>query len=265
MATGNFPKAKKSLGQHWLVDIQSLDSICQAARLNKDDIILEIGPGTGNLTRLLLDRVKQVIAVELDPDLVAVMNRIDSPKLEVLHQDILSLDFRSLPAGYKIVANIPYYLTGKLIRLISEVPNPPSLVVLLVQKEIAERMTALPGQLSILALTSQYFWTINKGDVITADKFDPPPKVDSQVISLEPKSNLLLASGQQAGLFRLIKLGFVSPRKTILNNLSSGYQLDKVGLQDQLRKLDIDPTRRPQSLSLNEWLLINNSLNTPKI
>lgn len=255
MATGNFgPVAKKSLGQHWLKDELVLDYIANTADIKPSDVILEIGPGTGNLTRLLLKEAKQVIAVELDQELVSYLSNQKLPKLEVVYQDILTFNFNELEPGYKIVANIPYYLTGKLIRLISEIANRPSLVILLVQKEIAERMAAKPGDLSILGLTSQYFFEVEKGMLVTSDKFDPPPKVDSQVIILKPKEKLALNIDDQIKLFKLIRIGFAARRKTILNNLSAGFSLNKDELQAKLATLNIDPKRRPQTLSLEEWI-----------
>jgi 16S rRNA (adenine1518-N6/adenine1519-N6)-dimethyltransferase len=256
MATGNQIIPKKSLGQHWLTDKQALEDICLLASLSKDDVVVEIGPGTGNLTKLLLNNSKRVIAIELDQFLSTKLIDQNIENLEVINQDILSFNFNNLPTNYKIVANIPYYLTGKLIRLISETQNRPSLVVLLVQKEIAERMSANVGNLSVLGLISQYFWHVQKGNLITADKFDPPPKVYSQVVVLKPRLDLTLDQQQEQQLFKLIRIGFMSKRKTILNNLASINNLDKTKLKDLLNGIGIDPNTRPQSLTLNDWIKI---------
>jgi 16S rRNA (adenine1518-N6/adenine1519-N6)-dimethyltransferase len=260
MATGNNPNPRKSLGQHWLTDEIALQDICDSALLTKDDTVLEIGPGTANLTNLLLAQCSKVVAVELDENLYKILIQKNIPNLEVFNEDILNFDFNKLPIDYKIVANIPYYLTGKLIRQISETENRPLVAVLLVQKEIAERMSASPGNLSVLGLISQYFWTVEKGLLITADKFDPPPKVDSQVIILKRKENIELTSDEQKALFRLIRIGFMSKRKTILNNLSALDTLDKDKIRDNLQTVGIDPGRRPQSFSLEEWLKIIRAL-----
>src|SRR5947209_7653215 len=141
-------QAKKSLGQHWLKDEATLEAICEAANLTKADTVLEVGPGLGDLTRQLLNRAGKVIAVEIDKDLVAWLPAHNN--LEVVQDDILKFDLTELPVDYKVVANIPYYLTSNLIRILSESPNPPQTVVLLVQKEVAERLVAPPGQMSIL-------------------------------------------------------------------------------------------------------------------
>jgi 16S rRNA (adenine1518-N6/adenine1519-N6)-dimethyltransferase len=257
MTTGNQVAPKKSLGQHWLVDTPSLDTIVEAAELNSQDVVLEIGPGTGNLTKLLAPKVKQVIAVEIDISLLKRLNDLKISNLELISQDILTLDFSKLPEGYKIVANIPYYLTSKLIRLISETSNRPSKAVLLVQKEIAERMSASPGRLSILGLTSQYFWTVQKGELVEAYKFHPAPKVDSQFIILDKKTKLSLDPDNQIKLFKLIRIGFAAKRKTLLNNLSNGFELAKPEVIDRLKSIGIEPQIRPQNLGLDDWIKLN--------
>lgn len=244
---------KKSLGQHWLSDQASLNYIYDAANISAEDTILEIGPGSGNLTKLLAAKAKQLVAVELDSELIENLNNLNKSNLTVVNQSILEFDLNNLPQDYKIVANIPYYLTGKLIRQISEAKNRPSLVVLLVQKEIAERLSAKPGDLSILGLTCQYFWDIEKLQIISADKFNPPPKVQSQIIRLRPKSSLPLDDSQQKRLFQLIRIGFSSKRKTLLNNLSSGYKKDKEEISEVLKSNKLDLKIRPQNLSLNQW------------
>ena len=252
MATGNGLKAKKSLGQHWLVDESSLKSILDLAEVSSSDTILEIGPGTGNLTKLLSREAHKVIGVELDSKLVSHLKSLNIPNLEVVNQDILKFKTDDL-AKYKIVANIPYYLTGQLIKYISELDNRPTLAILLVQKEIAERLTANPGQLSILGLICQYYWRIEKGPFISADKFSPPPKVNSQVIKLAPKAKSLPKDKEEA-LFKLIKIGFSQKRKTLANNLTRGYRLDKVSARGLIESLNLRPDCRPQTLSLDDWL-----------
>ncbi|HEY4963214.1 MAG TPA: 16S rRNA (adenine(1518)-N(6)/adenine(1519)-N(6))-dimethyltransferase RsmA [Candidatus Saccharimonadales bacterium] len=262
MATGKDPAPRKSLGQHWLVDDSALQDICESAELSDEDVVLEIGPGTANLTTLLLEDAAQVIAVELDENLYTRLVQMNIPGLEVINEDILNFDFDRLPKDYKIVANIPYYLTGKLIRQISESSNRPVIAVMLVQKEIAQRMSAKPGDLSVLGLISQYFWDVQKGAIITADKFDPRPKVDSQVVILKRKTDLPLELDEQKALFRLIRIGFMSKRKTILNNLSTIENTDRDELRSRLQNIGVDPGRRPQSFSLDEWLKIHLALST---
>jgi 16S rRNA (adenine1518-N6/adenine1519-N6)-dimethyltransferase len=249
--TGNQFSPKKSLGQHWLNDDNSLNQIISLANLSSTDLVVEIGPGTGSLTKLLVDKVAKVIAIELDESLSDYLRTLKLANLLVENIDVLKFNFEQL-REYKVVANIPYYLTGKIIKEISQLNNRPELVVLLVQKEIADRLSAEPGNLSVLGLTAQYFWQVSRGPIITADKFEPPPKVDSQIIKLLPKE-LSLPPKQQEQLFRLIKIGFSSKRKTILNNLRHGYRVNKELISEILKNSNIDKDRRPQTLSLIEW------------
>lgn len=252
MAVGDQITARKSLGQHWLKDANSLEAITDLANISSSDTVVEIGPGTGELTKLLTQKARTVVAIELDESLVSHLKSLTIANLEVINADILNFNFENLPE-YKLVANIPYYLTGKIIRLISELNNRPSLAVLLVQKEIADKLSAKPGDLSILGISCQFYWQVEKGMIVEASKFDPPPKVDSQIVRLMPKKPSLDKSKQDE-LFRLVKIGFSSKRKTLLNNLSSGYRKDKETIKVALEKAGIDPSRRAQTVSLTEWV-----------
>ena len=252
---------KKSLGQHWLVDQVSLDYIIVDADLNSNDVVLEIGPGTGNLTRLMAPKVKKIIAVELDESLLENLKNMNIANMEIIHQDILSFNLSELPKKYKIVANIPYYLTSKLIRLISESNNPPELAILLVQKEIAERLSAKHGDYSILGLTAQYYWNVESMQLVPADRFDPPPKVDSQIVRLSRKDKLELNEKEEKKLFRLIRTAFASKRKTLVNNLKNGYPLNRMEIEDILGDLDINKMIRPQDLKKEDWIKILEKIN----
>lgn len=258
MATGREPKAKKSLGQHWLADQGILEAITDLADISSEDMVLEIGPGTGKLTKLLSAKANKVIAIELDNSLVIKLTALNLFNVQIVNEDVLNYDLSGL-GNYKLVANIPYYLTGKIIKLISETTNKPELAVLLVQKEIADRLAALPGDMSILGLTCQFYWDVQKGPLVSPDKFIPPPKVTSQIVKLTPKA-FNLSDEEIRGLFRLIKIAFSSKRKTILNNLSSGYRQDKKKVETILLGINIQPSRRPQTLSLDEWRKLNTAL-----
>jgi 16S rRNA (adenine1518-N6/adenine1519-N6)-dimethyltransferase len=250
----DIPFAKKSLGQHWLYDATSLQAMCTAAAVASDDVVLEIGPGLGTLTTLLVDRAKQVIAVEFDQILATNLpSRVKATNLDVISQDILGLDFTSLPAGYKVVANIPYYLTSNLIRVMSETPNPPAVAVILIQKEVAERVAAKPGAMSILSVTAQIYWEVSLDIEVPAELFTPPPKVDSQILVLKRRAAAPFADLDYKLYFRVVKAGFSQKRKTILNSLSGGLQLDKVTVRAMCQQANIEPTRRAQTLSLEDW------------
>lgn len=251
---------KKSLGQHWLRDAEALQAMCRAAAVSPTDTVLEIGPGLGTLTKLLLTEAKQVIAVEFDPDLAtnlpANLNLENGPldgKLTVFREDILRFDFTSVPAPYKVVANIPYYLTSNLIRVLSESSNPPEVAALLMQKEVAERVCAKPGDMSILSVTAQYYWEVSLGRVVEADLFEPPPKVDSQILIMKYRQRPLFDDVDAKEFFRLVKAGFGQKRKTLENALSAGLHLSKEDARNLLETAGISSTTRAQALSLGDW------------
>jgi 16S rRNA (adenine1518-N6/adenine1519-N6)-dimethyltransferase len=245
---------KKSLGQHWLHDAEALNAICDEADVNANDTVLEIGPGLGTLTSLLTKRAKAVVAVEFDKELArSLPGQVTASNLSTVHQDILRFDLTTLPPGYKVVANIPYYLTSNLIRNLSESVNPPSVAVLLVQKEVAQRVAAEPGGMSLLSVSAQFYWEASVGRVVAAELFTPPPKVDSQILILKKRLQPLFPGVDIQSFFRLVKAGFASRRKTLLNSLSGGLRISKDEAGELLKSADILPNLRAQSLSLPQW------------
>lgn len=245
---------KKSLGQHWLFDSKSLGAICDAASITADDTVLEIGPGLGPLTVELTARAKQVVAVELDEELARKLPaRVPAPNLQVIHTDVLQFDLSQLPAGYKVVANVPYYITSKIVQFLLTSPTPPDIAVLLVQKEVAERLAAQSGDMSILAISAQLYANVQLGPVVTADKFDPPPKVDSQVVAFVRRSQPLFADLDTKLFFRVVKAGFGEKRKTLRNSLSGGLALKKDESEALLKEAGIDPSDRAEKLTLEQW------------
>lgn len=248
------PIAKKSLGQHWLTDQAALRAMCEAGQVTGEDTVLEIGPGTGTLTRELVKRAKQVIAVEFDQSLAATLSTQQFAKnLQIVREDILRFDLSGLPPDYKVVANIPYYLTSNLIRVLSEASNQPVRAVLLVQKEVAQRVTARPGTMSLLSVTAQFYWEAEQGMVVPARLFTPPPKVDSQILMLHRRARPLLPDTDPQRFFRLVKAGFSARRKKLRGSISGGLRLSKVQAHDLLLAADINPDLRPQELSLQDW------------
>jgi 16S rRNA (adenine1518-N6/adenine1519-N6)-dimethyltransferase len=245
---------KKSLGQHWLEDVAVLDAICDIAGVKAGDNVLEVGPGQGTLTLAILERGAFVTAVEFDEALAGGLPRlIKSDNLKIFHQDILKFDLRQMLAGYKVVANIPYYLTSNLIRILSESVNPASSITLLVQKEVAERICAGPGAMSMLGVSAQVYYECSLGPVVPAEKFTPPPKVDSQVVHMVRRKEPLVNEADKKDFFKLAKAGFASRRKTLENSLSGGLGLSKQEVRDILAKAGIDPRQRPQELSISQW------------
>jgi 16S rRNA (adenine1518-N6/adenine1519-N6)-dimethyltransferase len=249
--------AKKSLGQHWLDDQASLEAMCDAAEVRAGDTVLEIGPGKGTLTTSLLNRGAAVVAVELDERLAQDLRIQFKNKPFILNMlSILEYDFSSLPAGYKIVANIPYYLTSHLLRLLSETPNPPSQMALLVQKEVAERVVASPGAMSLLAVSVQLYYEAKAGSVVKAELFSPSPKVDSQILILKSRVNPLfpdLTGSHPVKFFRVVKAGFSERRKKLRSSLAGGLHTSKEEAEELLKKSGIDPNLRAQALSLDDW------------
>jgi 16S rRNA (adenine1518-N6/adenine1519-N6)-dimethyltransferase len=245
---------KKSLGQHWLHDLPTLQAMCDMARVSSRDVVLEIGPGLGTLTLELTQRAARVIAVEFDSDLAAELpSRVPSANLEVAHSDILHFDLTKLPLGYKVAANLPYYITSKIVRMLLESPNPPSEISLLVQKEVAERMAARPGRMSILAVAVQYYAEATLGQLVPAALFTPPPKVDSQIIGLKYRAESLFPDINSLDYFRIVRAGFGEKRKTLRNSLSGGLHIDKVAVESLLKEANIDPRTRAEQLSLEDW------------
>lgn len=246
--------AKKSLGQHWLTNTESLNKICDLAELNSKETVLEIGPGTGNLSELLIKKAGRVVAVEKDDDLADELRKKYSfDQLWVISRDILKFNLKKLDKDFVVVANIPYYLTSNLIRVFSESENQPIRMVLLVQKEVAERIAAKPGQTSLLSITSQYYWDIEIKDVIPASYFDPKPKVDSQIVVFKRKERLLFNEDDTAVFFRLVRISFSSRRKTITNTLGAGLRVEKAKIRTYLENLNINPNARAQELTMNDW------------
>lgn len=246
--------ANKSLGQHWLNDRKALDAIIEAAEIQPTDTVLEIGPGLGSLTRRLVKRAAKVIAVEIDHQLAERLRReIPADNLEIVEKNILKFDFRDLPPKFKLVANIPYYLTGNLLRLMTELIYQPELMVLLVQKEVAERIVAKPGQLSVLAISLQLYYDASLGRLVPAELFSPPPKVDSQLIVLRRRAEPALADLDEKAFFQLVKAGFSEKRKKLRSSLSGGLGLEKQQVDQLLTQAGIKLDARAQELSLEQW------------
>lgn len=247
-------RPKKSLGQHWLHDIDALQAMIDAADVRSGDIVLEIGPGLGTLTKELCKVATRVIAVEFDELLAQELPfRVPAENLEVRQGDILSFDFGSLPRGYKVVANIPYYLTSNLIRRMCESANPFSMAALLVQKEVAERVCAEAGKTSLLSISTQFYCKVGLGPVVPADLFTPPPKVDSQILMLEYRDKPLFRDVDTIKFFKLVKAGFSERRKKLRSSLSGGLHISKDQSDELLQKAGISGDLRAQNLSLEQW------------
>ena len=252
MASSRGPK--KSLGQHWLKDPEILADIAEAAELTGDDVVLEVGPGLGTLTSRLLARANSVIAVEFDADLARKLpGQFPGKKLAVVNQDILQFDLNQLPKNYKVVANVPYYITSKIVEKLMTAENKPSIAALLVQKEVAERIAAEAGNMSVLSVSVQIFAEAELDIEVPGQFFTPPPKVDSQVVILRTRNNPLITPEDQRDFFRIVKAGFSAKRKKLRSSLSGGLGIDKSAVEELLKNAGISPDARAEDLAIEDW------------
>lgn len=256
-------KPKKSLGQNFLKDEEVLERIVEAADLKKDDFIVEIGPGKGALTEKLSQKGAKVLAIELDDRLIHFLNdKFKSEKnIKIIHDDILKINFSkiitdhsSVVVGYKVVANLPYYITSPIIRYFLENKIPPREMVLMVQKEVAERIVAEPGQLSILGVSVQYYAKAQYLFTVSRNSFDPVPQVDSAVIRIIIDNQQNVRNKEEdKKFFQIVKMGFSAKRKTLGNNLANGLHADKKEIENILEKNGFSKTVRAQELSVDDW------------
>jgi len=249
---------RKELGQHWLKDKHSLESMVEAAEVKPGDSVLEIGPGTGLLTDELLAVEAKVTALEFDHTLKQqlIFKYASNKDIRVIEGDIRSFDLSVMTASYKIVANIPYYLTANLMRKLVDDQHKPSIASLLVQKEVAERIGAQPGKLSAIAVMVQIYYDVSTSILVSAHLFEPPPKVDSQILVLKLRKKLLIDQNDIESFFKLIKAGFSQPRKKLISNLKKSLNIDEQKLKESFQKLKIDENTRAQELSLKQWASI---------
>jgi 16S rRNA (adenine1518-N6/adenine1519-N6)-dimethyltransferase len=254
-------KAKKSLGQNFLINQGILDKIVTAAELKEGDLVLEVGPGTGNLTKKITESGAKVIAVEKDHRLIQELGSI-FPEITLVEDDILKFNPKehNLEAGeYKIVANIPYYLTSHLIRDILENWPKPILVVLMIQKEVAQRITSQAPDNNLLALSSQFYADVEIVASVSPGSFRPMPTVDSSVIKITPKKEL--PNVDKDLFFRAIKIAFAGKRKMMARTISDGLNLPREKVEGILQELGIDIKIRPEKLSLEQWIEVVQRLN----
>jgi len=253
---------KKSLGQNFLRDEEVLEKIIKSANLQTDDFVIEVGPGEGILTEKLSTKVSKVSSIEIDQNLISNLEKKfkDNEKVEIINDDILKINLENLTSNknYKVVANIPYYITSKIIRLFLESKNPPSEIILMVQKEVAQRIVASPGKMSLLAVSVQYYANAELLFEVSRDSFFPVPEVDSAIIKID---TLKKNGDDSKKFFQVVKAGFSAKRKTLINNISNGLQLEKNLVAEKLKSIDLSQTVRAQELSIDDWKRLCASLN----
>ena len=262
-------RAHKGLGQNFLQDPLALEKIVSAAEIQPTDTVLEIGPGLGSLTRYLAISAKEVVAVELDTNLLPPLKAVLSPyqNIRLIHGDILKLSSKdwNLENDYIVVANIPYYITSAVIRHLLESELKPRRIVLTIQKEVAQRICAAPGDMSLLALSVQIYGKPRIAAHIPANAFFPVPKVDSAVLVVDIYPSPLIEEELLDTFFKLIKAGFGQKRKTLRNSLSSGLHISPTEATDLLTRANIDPQRRAETLSIKEWQKLSEHLSDSQL
>jgi 16S rRNA (adenine1518-N6/adenine1519-N6)-dimethyltransferase len=262
MAHGIRPN--KSFGQNFLIDHSVLNKIIDAAAIEADDEILEVGAGTGVLTRALAQRAGRVVAVEIERDMLALLEETTSSytNVELVARDLLQLNpgevFAQRP--YKLVANLPYYITAPTFRHFLESGNPPHLLVVMVQLEVAQRIVATPGDLSLLAVSIQFYGQPRIVARVPANAFYPAPKVDSAILRVDIHPQMSLTPQERDGFFRVVQAGFSERRKQLHNSLTHGLHYKNELIRAWLASADIDASRRAETLSIEEWLRLWRSI-----
>ncbi len=267
-------RAKKSLGQNFLTSKGVVGDIMTAAELSAKDTVLEIGPGKGFLTEELLKKAGKVIAIEKDDRLIDLLKEkfseeIKAGKLTLVHGDILNLvngedsisiisRYKLDTSEYKVVANIPYYITGQILRLFLESDAQPEKMVLMVQKEVAKRIVAHDEKESILSISIKVYGTPKLIKKVPARYFSPKPKVDSAILLIKDISKKLFKNKKEEEFFKLVTSGFSQKRKKLVNNLSTNYKNYKKGKIEELFDIcDIKLNTRAEKLSVNKWMCLN--------
>ncbi|WP_343410127.1 16S rRNA (adenine(1518)-N(6)/adenine(1519)-N(6))-dimethyltransferase RsmA [Candidatus Amarolinea dominans] len=252
---------RKALGQHFLVDETHLARIAAAADLSAADSVLEIGPGPGPLTHLLAAQAGRVVAVETDGRLIAFLQQTFAaqPHVHIIHQDILQFDPCALmQPQYKVVANVPYYITSAILRHLLESACPPALTVVTVQREVAQRVVARPPDMSLLAVSVQLFCEVEIVGKIPAGAFYPPPQVDSAILRLRRRTSLAadLVLANVPAFFDVVRAGFGQKRKQLHNSLAAGLGQTPGAIAAALSQAGLDGKRRAETLTLAEWGLL---------
>ena len=268
-------RARKSLGQHFLVDEDILKLILDTAELTSTDTVIEVGPGLGVLTRELAGQAGWVITIELDSKLAdALKKSLDSfDNVVIINEDVLGKDpgellqsraeFPDILRPYKVVANLPYYITSPVLRHFLEAPVKPETMIIMVQKEVAEAIVAGPGQRSLLSISVQFYGNPSIVGYVPASAFYPPPEVDSAILKIDVYSSPPVDVDEE-GFFRLVRAGFTASRKQAVNSLAQGLGSAKSEVLELLKKANLAPQRRAETFTLEEWARLWHAFNGEK-
>jgi len=273
-------RVKKGLGQHFLIDEAALETITSAAELTASDVIMEIGPGLGILTRELVRQAGYVIAIELDNKLAAILEQTLSSfdNVVIINDDVLKIDPAALlqeqkaklppavntPWHYKVVANLPYYITSPVLRHFLEASVKPQIMVVMVQKEVAEVIVAKPGQMSVLSISVQFYGEPKIISNVPACCFYPAPEVDSAILRIDVYPQPAVAVDDRDSFFELVRAGFTASRKQIGNSLAQGLKKPKAEILPLLTRANIAPQRRAETLTIEEWARLLSIYNEEK-
>ncbi|MFC2056109.1 16S rRNA (adenine(1518)-N(6)/adenine(1519)-N(6))-dimethyltransferase RsmA [Chloroflexota bacterium] len=257
-------RARKGLAQHFLVDEEVLGLIISAAQLTPEDVVIEVGPGLGVLTRELARQAGSVVAIELDDKLAVILKQTmpSFKNLTIVNEDVLKVDPAALikelktglpPENYKLVANLPYYITSPALRHFLEAQIKPQNMVVMVQKEVAEEIVAKPGRMSLLSVSVQLYSEPTIVSYVPAQCFYPVPEVDSAILRVLPYSQPIIKVSDRKSFFTLVRAGFSAARKQIANSLSQGLLSSKAEALSLLERAEIAPQRRAETLTIEEW------------
>ena len=259
-------RARKGLGQHFLIDGEVLELITSAAELAPVDLIVEVGPGLGVLTKELARQAGGVIAIELDNKLAALLRQTlaSLDNVTIINEDVLQIEpatlleeqkarFPQAINSYKVVANLPYYITSPVLRHFLEATAKPQTMIVMVQKEVAEAIVAKPGQMSLLSVSVQLYGEPRIISYVPAQSFYPAPEVDSAILRIDLYPQPAVAVTDEGSFFELVRAGFAAPRKQIVNSLAQGLGLSKGEVLSLLERADIASQRRAETLTLEEW------------
>ncbi len=254
---------RRSLGQNFLHDPNTLDKIVEIADLKPDDVVLEIGTGTGALTERLARAAKQVVSIEVDERLKPVLDTVLQPysNVKMIYQDILTVNLAQvLPKSYLAVANVPYYITSAILKHLLENEHSPRRLVLTMQAEVAERLMATPNDMSILSVSVQFFGRPQIAMRLKPTVFWPRPEVDSAVVVIDTYDKPPVDAPNTKLYFRVVRAGFSQKRKQLKNSLGSGLHLSSDQIADVFKTTNIDPSRRAETLTLEEWAALSRTV-----
>jgi 16S rRNA (adenine1518-N6/adenine1519-N6)-dimethyltransferase len=254
-------KPNFTYGQNFLLDDFVLQDIVDDSGVGEGDYVLEIGPGIGTLTELLLKKAKFVLAVEKDPKFLPILRRLKKEYKNFHYEiaDVLEYDFQKFfreqgASGYSVVANIPYYITGKIIQMLLTSEFKPRSITMLMQKEVAHNIVAEPGSLGILAISVQLYGDASLLRTVPARSFYPAPKVDSAVVQIFVDAKPKFKVADEKRFFKVLKACFAGKRKQLHNTLVNNLGMSKEGAEGLLKELAIDPKSRPQELTIQQWI-----------